>query len=324
MPDVISFARGAPAPEALDGGLVARCATSALEDDPTVILSYGTGGGYPPLREWLAAHHGTTADRVLITNGSLEGYVFLLETFLSPGDLIALEAPTYDRALLQAQMHGMEILPIPMQDDGMDVDALAAACGAGRVPRLVYTIPNFHNPAGTTISLEKRTALVALSEKHGFWILEDDPYGRLRFEGDPITSIYELGGPDRVMFSSSFSKTLAPGLRVGYLIAPPDLISALVTRANQTYISPAHLPEAAVLKVCEDGLLDPNIARVTELMRVRRTAMAAGLVHMPEGTRCTPPEGGFFMWLELPGDMDADALLPVARDAGVIYVAGSA
>ncbi|MGB0730635.1 MAG: PLP-dependent aminotransferase family protein [Miltoncostaeaceae bacterium] len=324
MPDVISFARGAPAPEALDGGLIARCATSALEDDPTVILSYGTGGGYPPLREWLAAHHGTTADRVLITNGSLEGYVFLLETFLSPGDLIALEAPTYDRALLQAQMHGMEILQIPMQDDGMDVDALAAACDAGRVPRVVYTIPNFHNPAGTTISLEKRTALVALSEKHGFWILEDDPYGRLRFEGDPITSIYELGGPDRVMFSSSFSKTLAPGLRVGYLIAPPDLISALVTRANQTYISPAHLPEAAVLKVCEDGLLDPNIARVTELMRVRRDAMAAGLVHMPEGTRCTPPEGGFFMWLELPGDMDADALLPVARDAGVIYVAGSA
>ncbi len=323
MPDVISFARGAPAPEALDGGLIARCATAALAADPAVILSYGTGGGYPPLREWLAAHHGTTADRVLITNGSLEGYVFLLETFLSPGDLIGLEAPTYDRALLQARRHGMEILAIPMEADGMDVDALAAACAAGRVPRLVYTIPNFHNPAGTTISLEKRRALVALAEQHGFWILEDDPYGRLRFEGEALPAIYGIGGPERVMFSSSFSKTLAPGLRVGYLIAPPDLIASLTTRANQTYISPAHLPEAAVLKVCEDGLLDPNIARVTELMRVRRDALAAGLVHMPAGTRCTPPQGGFFMWLELPGDLSADALLPVAQDAGVIYVAGS-
>ena len=323
MPDTISFARGAPAPEALDGGLIARCATAALEADPTVILSYGTGGGYPPLREWLAKHHGTTADRVLITNGSLEGYVFLLETFLSPGDLIGLEAPTYDRALLQAQMHGMDVLEIPMQDDGMDVDVLAAACAAGRVPKLVYVIPNFHNPAGTTISLEKRRALVDLADTYGFWILEDDPYGRLRFEGDALPSIYELGGPERVMFSSSFSKTLAPGLRVGYLVAPPDLTAKLVTRANQTYISPAHLPEAAVLKVCEDGLLDPNIARVTELMRVRRDAMVAGLGHMPDGTICTPPQGGFFMWLELPEGMSADALLPVAQESGVIYVAGS-
>jgi len=324
VPDTISFARGAPAPEALNSGLIARCSATALEADPTVILSYGTGGGYPPLREWLAQHHGTTADRVIITNGSLEGYVFLLETFLAPGDLIGLEAPTYDRALLQAQMHGMDILEVPMQDDGMDVQALAAACEAGRVPKIVYTIPNFHNPAGTTISLAKRQALVALAERHGFWILEDDPYGRLRFEGEPLPAIYELGGPERVMFSSSFSKTLAPGLRVGYLIAPPDLVKTLTTRANQTYISPAHLPEAAVHQVCEHGLLDPNIARVTELMRVRRDAMAAGLHHMPDGTRCTPPEGGFFMWLELPEGMSADALLPVAQEAGVIYVAGSA
>ncbi len=324
MPDVISFARGAPAPEALDGGLIARCTEAALAADPTVILSYGTGGGYPPLREWLAAHHGTTADRVIITNGSLEGYVFLLEAFLSPGDLIGLEAPTYDRALLQAQMHGMEILAIPMEDDGMDVDALAAACASGRVPRVVYTIPNFQNPAGTTISLEKRRALVALAEQYDFWILEDDPYGHLRFEGETLPSVYEIGGPERVMFSSSFSKTLAPGLRVGYLIAPPDIVTTLTTRANQTYISPAHLPEAAVFEVCDRGLLEPNIARVTELMRVRRDAMAAGLPLMPEGTVCTPPEGGFFMWLELPDGMSADALLPVAQEAGVVYVAGSA
>ncbi len=324
VPDLISFARGAPAPEALNGDLIAHCAAQALADDPTVILSYGTGGGYPPLRQWLAQHHGTTADRVLVSNGSLEAYVFLLETFLQPGDLVALEAPTYDRALLQAELHGMDILPIPMQDDGMDVEVLAAACDAGRVPKLVYTIPNFHNPAGTTLSAEKRVALIALAERHGFMILEDDPYGRLRFEGDHIPGIYETGGPEHVMFSSSFSKTVAPGLRVGYLIAHPDLVATLTAQANRTYISPSHLPEAAIHRLCADGHLPGNIAKVTDLMRVRRDAMLEGLAHMPEGTTCTPPHGGFFMWLELPEGLSADALLPRAQEAGVTYVPGAA
>lgn len=323
MPDVISFARGAPAPEALSGDLIARCTTEALAADPTVILSYGTGGGYPPLREWLAEHHGTTADRVIVSNGSLQAYVFLLESYLEPGDLIALEAPTYDRALLQAQLHGVDILEVPMQDDGMDVGTLAAACAAGRVPKVVYTIPNFHNPAGTTLSLAKRTALLALAEQYGFMILEDDPYGRLRFEGDDIPGLFEMGGPEHVMFSSSFSKTVAPGLRVGYLIAPPDLVSHLVGQANRTYISPSHLPEAAIYRLCAGGHLPANIAHVTDLMRVRRDAMVEGLVHMPEGTRCVPPQGGFFMWLELPEGLSADRLLTLAKEAGVIYVPGS-
>ena len=135
------------------------------------ILSYGTGNGYPPLRELLAAEHGATPDQVFITNGSLQGFVFLLETMLTPGDLVAVEAPTYDRALLQLNLHGMDVLPVPVEDDGLDVDALAASCAAGRVPRLIYTIPNFQNPSGATISLEKRRALVEVCERHDILIL---------------------------------------------------------------------------------------------------------------------------------------------------------
>jgi 2-aminoadipate transaminase len=287
------------------------------------LLSYGTGSGYPPLREWLAAQHGVGAERVLVTNGSLQGFVFLLDALLAPGDLVAVEAPTYDRALLQVREHRLEVLPVPMEADGMDVDALAAACGAGRVPRLLYTIPNFQNPAGATLSLEKRRALAALAERHGFTILEDDPYGRLRFEGEHLPGLFELAGPERVIFTSSFSKTVAPGLRIGYLVAPPELAAGLAAIASRTYISPALLAEGAAHRICAGGHLEGNIAKVTALMRERRDAMVADLVHMPPGTACTPPAGGFFCWLELPPGLSADALFADARDAGVLYVKGS-
>ena len=319
----ISFARGAPCPEALNGDLIAECTRAALEADRVRILSYGTGNGYPPLRELLAAEHGASPDQVFITNGSLQGFVFLLETLLEPGDLVAVEAPTYDRALLQLRLHGMDVLPIPVEDDGLDVDALAAACAVGRVPRLIYTIPNFQNPSGATISLEKRRALVEVCERHGILILEDDPYGKLRFEGEPIASIAELAPAGRVLFTSSFSKTVAPGLRVGYLVAPSEIAGPLAAAASRTYISPALLAEAAVHQLIASGGLPANIARVTELMRERRDAMVAGLGELPEGTRCVPPAGGFFIWLTLPEGLSANALFDEAAAAGVAYVKGS-
>jgi DNA-binding transcriptional MocR family regulator len=319
----ISFARGAPAAEALSGDLIAECATRALAEDATRILSYGTGHGYPPLRDLLGQEHGVPAERVMITNGSLQGFVFLLESALSPGDTVAVEAPTYDRALLQLKLHGMRVLPIPVEDDGLSVDALAEACEAGDVPKLIYTIPNFQNPSGATLSLAKRERLVELAERFDFLIVEDDPYGKLRFEGEPITPIFELGGPERVLFTSSFSKTVAPGLRVGYLVAPTALAGGLAAAAGRTYISPALLSQAAIHRLCADGLLPGNVARVTELMRVRRDAMMAGMPAMPEGTRCVPPAGGFFAWLELPEGLSADDLFAEAAAAGVAYVKGS-
>lgn len=323
MSATISFARGAPCPEALSGALVGQAAIAALAADATRILSYGTGHGYPPLRELIAAEHGVAADRVFITNGSLQGFVFLLESMLAPGDLLGVEAPTYDRALLQARLHGVEVLPVPVADDGLDVDVLAAACAAGRVPKLLYTIPNFQNPSGATISLEKRRALVELAERHDFLILEDDPYGLLRFEGEHLPSLEALGGTERVIFTSSYSKTVAPGLRVGYIVAPAEIAAGLVAVASRTYISPSLLAEAAIHRIVADGQFGPNVARVTGLMRERRDAMVDGLRHMPEGTRCTPPQGGFFLWLELPEPLSADALFDDAQRAGVLYVKGS-
>jgi 2-aminoadipate transaminase len=319
----ISFARGAPCPEALSGDLIAECTRAALAADHVRILSYGTGNGYPPLRELLAAEHGVSPDQVFVTNGSLQGFVFLLETLLEPGDLVAVEAPTYDRALLQLRLHGMEVLPIPVEDDGLDVDALAAACAAGRVPRLIYTIPNFQNPSGATISLAKRRALVDVCERHGILILEDDPYGKLRFEGEALPAIATLAPEGRVLFTSSFSKTVAPGLRVGYLVAPAEIAGPLAAAASRTYISPALLAEAAVHHLIASGGLPDNIARVTDLMRERRDAMVAGLGELPQGTVCVPPAGGFFMWLTLPEGLSADALFDEAAAAGVAYVKGS-
>ncbi len=323
MPDSISFARGAPCPEALSGDLVGQAAVTALAGDATRILSYGTGHGYPPLRELIAARHGVSADRVFITNGSLQGFVFLLDSMFAPGDILAVEAPTYDRALLQAKLHGIELLPVPVEEDGLDVDALAAECVAGRVPKLLYTIPNFQNPSGATLGPGKRRALVELAEKYGFAILEDDPYGLLRFEGEHLPSLESLAGPDRVIFTSSYSKTVAPGLRVGYIVAPTVIAAGLVAVASRTYISPSLLAQAAVHRIVADGQFEPNVERVTALMRERRDAMVAGLAHMPEGTRCTPPQGGFFLWMELPEPLSADELFQPALDAGIQYVKGS-
>lgn len=323
MAATISFARGAPCPEALSGDLIASCAREALAADAVRILSYGTGHGYPPLRELLAAEHGATPEQVLVTNGSLQGFVFLLETLLSPGDLVAVESPTYDRALLQLRLHDMEVLPVPVDDDGMVVDALAEACAAGRVPRLVYTIPNFQNPSGATLTAERRRALVDLCDRYDILILEDDPYGKLRFEGDPIAGIAEIADPGRVIFTSSFSKTVAPGLRVGYLVSPPAIAGTLAAAASRTYISPALLSEAAVDRLIRGGHLEGNIAHVTALMRERRDAMMLGMRHMPAGTRCVPPLGGFFCWLTLPEGLSADALFDDAAEAGIAYVKGS-
>lgn len=323
MAKTISFARGAPAPEALNAELVAQCANEALAADGVRILSYGTGEGYPPLRELLAKRHNVATDRVFITNGSLQGFVFLLEALLEAGDAVAVEAPTYDRALLQLRLHGMQVLPVPIDGDGLDVELLEEVCEAGGAPKLLYTIPTFQNPSGTTMSLERRKALVELAERFNFIILEDDPYGELRFEGETLPRLVELGGPERVIFTSSFSKTVSPGLRVGYLVAPADIAAKLSALASRTYISPSLLSQATIHRICEGGHLEGNIQHVTNLMRERRDAMVEGLGHFPADTTCTRPQGGFFCWMELPRPLSADALFDDAQKAGVVYVKGS-
>src|SRR3954464_7578759 len=275
---MISFGRGAPAPECLPVDELADCARAALERDGVAILSYGPGGGYGPLREWIAERHGVEPARVVLTSGSLQGFVFLAQQLLSSGSRrVLVEAPTYDRPLKILASLGADAAALPMDDEGLDPDALAEELGRGEKPSFLYTIPTFQNPSGRTLSTERRRRVVELVREHELLVLEDDPYGLVRFEGDAPPSLFELEGGTHVAYSSSFSKTIAPGLRVGYFVLSPDLERELEAAAVSTYITPVLLGQATVHEFLRRGNFERNLARVQDLLRARRDAMLDAL-----------------------------------------------
>src|SRR3954469_21007203 len=271
----ISFARGVPAPECLAVDDLADSARAALERDGRTILSYGPSPGYGPLREWLAARHGVDVSRIFITNGSLQGFVFLAQR-LAPGRRVLVERPTYDRPLKILRELGAEVVPVAMDDEGLDPDALEAALRDGEPPAFLYTIPTFQNPSGRTLSTGRRRRVVELAAEHDLLVLEDDPYGLVRFEGEAPPSLYELS-EGRVAYSSSFSKTIAPGIRAGYFILPPELERELEATATATYITPALLGQATVHEFVRRGNFEPNLERMRGLLGARRDAMLAAL-----------------------------------------------
>ena len=322
----ISFARGVPAPECLPVEELADCARAAIERDGRTILSYGSSGGYAPLREWIAERHGVEPARVLVTNGSLQGFVFLAQHFFAAGrgGRVLVEAPTYDRPLKILAALGAEVDAIPVDEDGLDLDALAAALDAGPKPSFLYTIPTFQNPSGRTLSLERRRRLVELAREADLLVLEDDPYGLVRYEGEPLPSLFELDGGERVAYSSSFSKTIAPGTRVGYFVLPAPLEADLEALAVSTYITPALVSQATVHEFLARGNLEPNLERVRRLLGARRDAMLAALEReVPDDADWSRPDGGYFVWLNLPGEASVADLLPRAAAAGVTFVAGT-
>jgi len=322
----ISFARGAPSADLLPIEELADCARVALERDGKTVLAYGSGGGYGPLRDWLAERHGVEPERVLITNGSLQAFVFLVE-HLSAADgpaRILVEAPTYDRPLKVLARLGAEIVTIPLDDDGLDLDALEHELRTGPRPALLYTIPTFQNPSGRTLGGERRRRLAELAGEYELLVLEDDPYGLVRFEGEGEPTIFELEGGRRVAFSSSFSKTVAPGVRVGYVVLPTSLAQAITELAVSTYISPVLPTQAAVWEFIRRGSFEPNLSRVCGLLRERRDAMLAGLDRdFPPGTMWSRPQGGYFVWVDLPDGTDAAGLCERAAEAGVSFVKGA-
>ena len=315
---MISFARGAPAPECLAVELLADCARVAVERDPSV-LAYGPGGGYAPLRERLAASHGVVPGRVILTSGALQGIAFVFEELLAarPGRVLV-EAPTYDRPLKLLARLGAEVVGLPMDDQGLDPDALERELAAGA--SFLYTIPTFQNPSGRTLSVERRHRLVELAAAHGVPVLEDDPYGLVRYEGERPPSLHELGD-EQVLYTSSFSKTVAPGLRVGWFVLPSELAARVEARAVSTYISPPFLPQAVVFELLDRGAFDANVERIRGLLRGRRDAMLAAL-ERELGARAgwNRPQGGYFLWAELP--VETRPLLQRAEAAGVSFVAG--
>jgi 2-aminoadipate transaminase len=320
--DTISFARGAPSADILPREAVRDAAAAALASDWERALSYGTGIGHPELCKWVAARHGgIDASQVMVANGSLEAGWMLFERLLQPGDRVVVEQPTYDRTLLMLQRLGVELVPVRLEADGLDVGALEAALEEGPV-KLAHVIPNFHNPAGCTLSAEKRVRLVELAAEHEFWIFEDDPYRELPFEGEALETMLSRDGSGRVIHASSFSKTVSPGVRVGYLAGPAEVIAALAKRANETYISPNMLAEAIVLELCSSGGLDANIDFVKGALRERRDTLVDSLREQIPEAEFVVPGGGYFLWLDLAEGTDTATLLAEAKGEGVAFVAG--
>jgi 2-aminoadipate transaminase len=319
----ISFARGAPSLDIIAVDELRAAADRAFQSDPQGTFSYGTSGGYVPLRDWIAEYHGIEREQVIATNGSMQGDAFLFQHLVGPGDTVVVEAPTYDRTLLSLRGLGADILAIPLEEDGIDVEALARALESGARPKLAHIIPNFQNPAGYTLSLDKRRRLLELAKTHDFLIFEDDPYIELRFEGEPLPTMLSLDDSEHVVYASSFSKTVCPGIRVGYLAGPTPTIAAIEKKATETYISPNMVAQSIVAEFCRSGAIDGSIETVKAALRERRDALAAALERELPEARFTPPEGGYFMWVELPEGTDVDALASAAKDRGVVFVKGT-
>jgi 2-aminoadipate transaminase len=313
----ISFARGVPAPECLPVEELADCARAAIERDGPTVLNYGPVGGYSPLREWIAERHGVETRQVLVTNGSLQGLSLLAGLLVERGSRVLVEGPTYDRALHIVARHEGEPVAMAMDDEGLDPDALQLPAA------FLYTIPTFQNPTGRTLSLERRRRVAELAREGKVIVVEDDPYALVRYEGEPLPSIYELAGGEGVVYSFSFSKIVGPGLRVGYLVGPQELIGRLEALAVQTYLTPSLVPQATVLEFLRRGRLEPNVERVVGLLRERRDAMLDSFEELPDGSSWSRPQGGYFCWLDFPIGTDAGALLARAEEQGLTFVSGT-
>jgi 2-aminoadipate transaminase len=320
----ISFARGAPAPELIPAAQLAECAYAVAQREGAKVFSYGPGGGYGPLREWVAERHGVASGRVVLTVGGLQGFVFYAAEQLArmPGRVLV-EAPSYDRPLKILTREGAEIVALEMDDEGLDPDALAAELRRrSDPPSFLYTIPTFQNPSGRTLSPERRARLVEVVREHGLAVLEDDPYGLVRFEGDAAATLFELEGGELVTYTSSFSKTVAPGVRTGYFVLPESDAAGFEERAESTYIAPPFLPQAIVAEFVSQGRFEPNLEHVRGELRARRDAMLAALqAHAPEGSTWSRPAGGYFVWFEHPGANTADLAVAAERE-GVSFIAG--
>ena len=312
---IINLTRGMPPVEVFPTEDLIQCGEAALRQDPNVLLQYGRSPGYAPLREWLGQQYGVGPDQIFISNGSLELFSFITQTLLQPGDRAFVESPSYDRSITLLRRAGAEVVGIPVEEDGLDMTVLEEELKQ-RPPVLMYLIADFHNPTGITTSLEKRRRLAALAEEYGFWIAEDSPYRALRYGGRDVPTLWSLA-PERVLHMSSFSKVLAPGLRLGYAVGSVEVIATLVKWAVDTYIGPVLPTQGMVYEYCRRGLLKPNIERLKDVYRPRLQATLAALEkHLPQATR-TRPEGGFFVGVTLPEGSDMASLLAQAGKAGL-------
>ena len=340
QPDVISFAGGLPAPEVFPIKHIEAAAHRVLETQGRVALQYGITEGYLPLRELLVRHMGRYGIRVtpanlLITSGAQQALDLIAKLLLDPGDAVLTEEPTFLSAIQTFTSYQAHCITVPLDDDGMRIDLLEAALRRG--PKFMYVLPNFQNPAGVTLSLERRRALVELASRYGTPIVEDDPYGQLRYEGRHLPSLVRLDAeyhgcahgerPFRgsVLYMGTLSKTLAPGLRIGWVVAPEEVVVRLVQLKQSADLHTSTFVQMVAYEAARGGFLDHHIPAIRSLYTERRNAMLAAMErHFPAGVRWTHPHGGLFLWVTLPPGVRADELLKDALCERVAFVPGQA
>lgn len=340
QPDIISFAGGLPAPELFPVEEIKEAVETVLTGKGPQALQYSITEGYPPLRDMLVRHmkrYGIVVDidNVLITSGSQQALDLIGKILINPGDKILTEHPTYLGAIQAFTIYGADFVTVPIDDDGVIPERLEAGLRAG--PKFMYLLPNFQNPTGVTISASRRRELVLLAERYGIPIIEDDPYGQLRYEGDHLKPLVVIDAESlecqhsgkfsgNVIYMSTFSKTLAPGLRLGWIVAPKEVIHRLVQAKQGTDLHTSSFDQMVAYEVGRGGFLDRHVLRIREVYGHRRRVMLGALAKaFPDpsaGVRWTRPQGGLFLWLELPDWMDSADLLKEAVKEKVAFVPG--
>lgn len=338
QPEIISFAGGLPAPEVFPIGEFGEACNAVLREHGAQALQYSTTEGHTPLREMIARHTSrymveVNTDNILITSGSQQALDFIGRLFVNRGDYIVVESPTYLGALQAWNAYGAQYIPVPMDEHGMIVDDLEAALRYG--PKFIYVLPNFQNPSGATLSLERRLRVIELADKYGVPIVEDDPYGQLRYEGTHIPSLVQLdsefrgddgqGYSGNVIYLSTFSKLLAPGLRLAWVIAPQQVIRKLVITKQAADLHTSSFNQYVAYEVAKGGFLDEHVEFIRNVYRERRDVMLEMMEEMfPAEVSWTHPMGGMFLWGILPKKMDAAEVLKVALQRKVAFVPGVA
>jgi 2-aminoadipate transaminase len=335
-PGVISFAGGLPAPEVFPVERFQQACHKVLTEKAASALQYGATEGYEPLRELIATNmsrYGIKAkvENVLITSGSQQALDLIGKLFINAGDRVLVEAPTYLGALQAFNIYGAEYESVPIDEDGLRTDLMEEPLRSG--PKFMYVLPNFQNPAGTTLSEDRRHELVLLADRFGIPIVEDDPYGQLRYEGEHLPPLvvldrenlrrdngYSIGN---VIYLSTFSKTLAPGLRLGWIVAPPEVISKLVQLKQGTDLHTSTFTQFVAYEVARDGFLDQHVKLIRKIYRERRDVMLQALQEFfPPAVTWTHPHGGLFLWVTLPEGLDIKAILKSALEQNVAFVPG--
>lgn len=334
-PEIISFAGGLPAPEVFPVEEFVEACTRVLREQGSKALQYGSTEGYTPLREMIARHTTrfgieVTAENIMITSGSQQALDLLGKVFINHGDRVLVESPTYLGALQAWNIYGAEYVTVRSDNDGIVADELESALRTG--PKFMYILPNFQNPTGVTIPLERRLKIIEMADHYGVPIVEDDPYGQLRFEGEHIPALEVLDSQKHhngccytgnVIYLSTFSKTLAPGIRLAWVVAPPEVIRKMVTAKQGADLHTSTFNQMVAYEVGKGGFIDRHVEKIIQVYRERRDVMLDTLAeHMPEGVSWTHPQGGLFLWATLPEQMNSTELFKEAVKQKVAFVPG--